>query len=87
METQKSNRIKKTLAILLAVLFLVTVTVTTVSAYTTIGGETNDRNTIVIHDKHFFGGHDDKHRFGDRDDRARKNRDNKLQVRPQIRNG
>ena len=46
-------RVTKTMAILLAVLFLVTVT--TVSAYTTIGGETNDRNTIVIHD--------DKHRL------------------------
>ncbi len=52
-------RVIKTMAILLAVLFLVTVT--TVSAYTTIGGETNDRNTIVIHD--------DKHRFGDLDDK------------------
>jgi hypothetical protein len=52
------SQIKKTIAILLAVLFLVTVTVTTVSAYTTVGGVTNDKNTIVIHhNNNHFGDH------------------------------
>ncbi len=59
-------RVTKIMAILLAVLFLVTVT--TVSAYTTIGGETNDRNTIIIHDdKHRFVDHDDKYGQGYKD--------------------
>ncbi len=69
-------RVTKTMAILLAVLFLVTVT--TVSAYTTIDGETKDRNTIVIHnDKHRFGNHDDKYGQGYKDGYRKGSKDGK----------
>jgi hypothetical protein len=64
MDKKTFARVTKTVAILLAVLFLVT----TVSAYTNIGGEINDRNTIVIHNnKHRFGNHDDKYGQGYKD--------------------
>ena len=69
-------RVTKTMAILLAVLFLVTVT--TVSAYTTIVGETNDGNTIIIHEnKQRFGSHDDKYGQGYKDGYSKGSNDGK----------
>lgn len=70
MGKKKFVRVIKTMAILLAVCLLVSLTAVAASAYTTISGETNDRNTIVIHDNnHRFGDHDNKQRLGKHDNK------------------
>ncbi len=76
MRKKRFARVTKTVVILLVVLFLVTVT--TVSAYTAIGGEKNDRNTIAIHEnKQHFGNHDDKYGQGYKDGYSKGSKDGK----------